>query len=148
MPRVQPKVVTGLKGPGKVEGREKAPLAGPVAAKANEVVYESVVKNYRLQITAPFDIVDTRTGRVTAADPKVAQFRENVFITEDTEVIEIMDAGSCCGVGKEYWRQTDLTAAVEQRKDDEIRAFVAAHPEKVKAFLQEREAKDVSELAE
>ena len=138
------KVVTGVRGPHKPEERVEEPVHSHV--EEGEVAYGSSIKHYRVQITAPYDIHNAATGRVTKAEPKVAQFREFAFIASDPEIIKELD--KIAGIGKKLWRQADLTKAVAAAKDEEIRKFVAKDPEKVAQMLKEiTGAKDVASLA-
>ena len=144
-------VVTGPRGPDKPGERDEKPTKVAAKADSSEIVYESAVKNYRIQITSPFDIVDPAKGRVTPAKPLVAQFRDFVFIADSSkehgpEIIEELDR--VAGLGKKIWRQTEMTEAVAAAKDKEIRDFVTKQHEKVAMMLQEIVgAKGVASLA-
>lgn len=138
-------VVTGPRGPHKPV--ERVDKAAPVAVAEGSIAYGSAVKSYRVQITAPYDIHNPQTGRVTRAEPKVAQFREFTYIAsgEDQEIIDELD--KIAGVGKKIWRQADLDASIAAAKDNEVRMFVQANPEKVSEMLKEiAGAKDVAAL--
>jgi hypothetical protein len=124
--REAPEVITGARGPREArelqvaEKRSKRTL-GLGRAPAGKVRYQAAFANLRLQITAPPDLRDPFTGRITVSRPKAAQFRDHFYDVEATnkEVIDILQAHP--NFGKTFWLLSDVIEIAKKQQVESVK---------------------------
>lgn len=124
--REAPEVITGARGPREqrnaVAEEKKAKRAlGLKKAPEGKVRFQSPYANLRIQLTAPPDLRDPFTGRVTAGRPKAAQFRNNFYDVDasNTEILDILKSHP--NFGKTFWLLSDVIAIAEKQQVEDVR---------------------------
>jgi hypothetical protein len=155
MPRQDPDVLAGTRGPRTdriedmrqaAERAETEPVqVGP--RRKQGTVYVSKFRRYRVQVTAPADVVDPLTGRKTRGIPVVAKFDEGVYVNDtkdltqraaiDTFLQENPYFGKY-GSGAEFWLADDQESSIKAAKLKSARETLKSLPrEAVAAFMAE-----------
>jgi hypothetical protein len=143
-----PEVLDGLRAPRTVRLEEararqtdspEQVQATPVAGDGT--VYVSKYRRYRVQVTAPSDIVDPYTGRKQSGGKSiVAEFDENVYRnnTKDKSLRRMIDEALQAnpyfgkfGQTADFWLLSDQNAQVEKRKLAQATATLKAMPKEV-----------------
>lgn len=139
MKRETPEVITGARGPRDV----RAAQAAEQKAKRNsglgkqpegKVRFQSRYANLRLQLTAPPDLRDPFTGRLTPGRPKAAQFRDHVYDCGTDETDKIGWLKTHPAFGKSFWLWSDVVEE-GRRQDRENAQRILADPEQRAAVL-------------
>lgn len=137
--KATPEVITGARGP-KAErtalGKKNAAKRSPVEQMKGSVVFQSVYANHRIQVTAPPDIKDPFTGRLTQGRPKTAQFRNNILVVKDSDEDTLTWLRSHPKFGVEFWLLADVIAEGKKREREHARN-VLADPDQRAALLAE-----------
>lgn len=124
--REAPEVITGARGPRDVrnaQADEKKAKRGLGLKKAPEgkIRFQSAYANLRLQLTAPPDLRDPFTGRITPGRPKAAQFRNHFYDVDasNTEVLDLVKSSP--NFGKTFWLLSDVIALAEKQQVEEVK---------------------------
>jgi len=162
MPRQEPEILDGIRGPraDRIEAmrqaaeRESEPAQVPVrAAQRDGTVYISKFRRYRVQVTSPADIIDPLTGRKTRGVPVCAKFDEGVWVNDAkdlklrAQIDEFLQQNPYFGrygTNAEFWLASEQEAAIKSAKLRQARDTLRSlPPEAVAAFMQEiRQGKD------
>lgn len=137
--RPTPEVVTGARGP----REERKAVAGQATAKRNpvafgddKIVFQSRYANHRIQVTAPPDIKDPFTGRLTQGRPKVAQFREHILMVNKSDEDQLEWLTNHPNFRRDFWLMSEIIE--EGKKQDREQAKrVLLDPEQREAILAE-----------
>lgn len=135
--RQTPEVVTGARGP---REERNAVVAGtkrnPVAFDGDEIVFQSRYANHRIQVTAPPDMKDPFTGRITQGRPKVAQFRDHILRVKkkDQDTIEWLSEHPA--FRRDFWLFSEVQEAARAAEREQAKR-VLADPEQRAALLAE-----------
>ena len=121
--RETPEVITGARGPREqrdavaAEKKAKRALGVQQIQPAGKVRFQSKVSNLRIQVTAPADVRDPFTGRLTPGRPKAAQFRDNFLDVDEknTDTLEWLKNHPLYGVT--FWLLADV---IEEAKKQEV----------------------------
>lgn len=147
--REAPEVITGARGPRDVrdaQANEKKAKRGLGLKRAPEgkIRFQAAFANLRIQLTAPPDLRDPFTGRITAGRPKAAQFRNHFYDVDasNTEVIDLLKSSP--NFGKTFWLLADVIELAEKQQVEDVKQKLQ-DPEFAKAV---REALGVSASAE
>lgn len=136
MPRRPPEIVSGPRGPEhapQVDDGAIRPLN--VQASPGEVVYQSSIMALRVQLTANRDqIVD---GRVIMGESLAAQFEGGVYRTSDPRRIEIIEKSPNFGMGKLFWRASDMAAEIKKAEERQAMDAIAANKQLIGKMLAE-----------
>lgn len=140
MRRETPEVITGARGPREArelqasEQRAKRD-SGLGKQPAGKLRFQALYSNLRIQLTAPPDLRDPFTGRLTPGRPKAAQFRDHVYDVDENDVERIGWLKAHPAYGKSFWLWSDV---VEQGKRQEVEHAkrILADPEQRAAVLQ------------
>ena len=133
-------VISGARGP-----RSERKTLGdgsqerPVAQRPGKVVFQSAFANHRIQVTAPPDIKDPFTGRLTQGRPKTAQFRNNILAVDDKDDDMLTWLRSHPKFNVEFWLLSDVIAAAKDAQRATARE-VLSDPEQREALLAELKA--------
>jgi hypothetical protein len=87
-------------------------------------------------VTAPPDIKDPFTGRLTQGRPKVAQFREHILVLpkKDEDTIEWLTNHK--SFRKDFWLMSDIIAEAKRAEREQAKR-VLQDPEQREAILAE-----------
>lgn len=135
--KAQAEVITGARGP---RDERKTLSDGsqdkPVEQRKGYVVFQSAFATHRIQVTAPPDLKDPFTGRMTQGRPKTAQFRNNILAVKETDDDTLAWLRAHPKFNVEFWLLSDVIEAAkgEQRR---VAAGVLADPEQRAALLAE-----------
>lgn len=163
MPRQSPEVLAGTRGPrteridsmrAASEAAETEPVqVGP--QRRNGTVYVSKFRRYRVQVTAPADVVDPLTGRKTRGVPVKAQFEDGVYVndTKDLELRAKIDTYlqenpyfGKYGSAAEFWLASDQESTLKAAKLKSARdTLKSLPPEAVAAFVAELQQGDAED---
>lgn len=124
--REAPEVIVGARGPRDVreaqaaDAKAKRPL-GLKRAPAGKIRFQAAFANLRIQLTAPPDLRDPFTGRVTAGRPKAAQFRDHFYDVEETntEVLDILKSSP--NFGKTFWLLSDVVEVAKKQQVESVK---------------------------
>ena len=135
--KAQAEVISGARGP----RDERSTLSDgsqerPVAQRKGYIVFQSAFATHRIQVTAPPDIKDPFTGRLTQGRPKTAQFHNNILAVKETDDDTLTWLREHPKFNVEFWLLSDVIEAAkeEQRK---VAKGVLADPEQRAALLAE-----------
>lgn len=155
MPNRDPEVLAGTRGPRseriesmrEVEERALTEPAQVGLRHKNGTVYISKFRRYRVQITAPADVVDPATGRKIVGRPVTAKFEEGVWTNDVKNLAERERIDSYLqenpyfgkyGSGAEFWLASDQEQTVKAAKLRAARDTLKSLPaEAVSAFIRE-----------
>lgn len=137
--RTTPEVVSGARGPReerKQVARQSVAKRNPVAFGDDKIVFQSKFASHRIQVTAPPDIKDPFTGRLTQGRPKVAQFREHILIVpkEDEDTIEWLTNHK--NFRKDFWLLSEIIAEGKKQEREHAKR-VLMDPEQREAIMAE-----------
>lgn len=136
MPRRQPDVVSGARGPEHFPERRDDQVDAIEVKKTRpqERVYQSAVANLRVQIrTEPDQFIG---GRVMPGKNVAAQFDRGIYRTSNPEYIEVLDSGPRYGIGGLYWDAEELQAQVQTAQDDAAKAAIVANKELIRDLVK------------
>lgn len=121
--RETPEVITGARGPRDVRDAQVADKVAKrtlgAKAPAGKVRFQSRYANYRIQLTAPPDLRDPFTGRLTAGRPKAAQFRDHFYDVAETDTETLNYLTSHPAFGRTFWLLSEI---VEQARKAQVAA--------------------------
>jgi len=139
-----PEVITGARGP----RSERKTLSdgsqrNPVGERPGKIVFQSAFATHRIQVTAPPDIKDPFTGRLTQGRPKTAQFRNNILAVDEKDDDMLAWLRGHPKFNIEFWLLSDVIQAGKDAQR-EVAKEVLADPEQRAALLAElRESGDM-----
>jgi hypothetical protein len=114
-----------------------------VAEQKDKIVFQSAFATHRIQVTAPPDIKDPFTGRLTQGRPKTAQFRNNILAVDSKDEDMLQWLRNHPKFGVEFWLLSDVIQAGKDAQRD-VAKQVLADPEQREALLAElRESGDM-----
>jgi len=133
-------VISGARGP-----RSERKTLGdgsqenPVAQRPGKVVFQSAFATHRIQVTAPPDIKDPFTGRMTQGRPKTAQFRNNILAVDESDDDMLSWLRSHPKFNTEFWLLSDV---IQAGKDAQraVARDVLSDPEQREALIAELKA--------
>ena len=124
--REAPEVITGARGPrdvreSQVADKKAKRALGLKRAPEGKIRFQSPYSNLRIQLTAPPDLRDPFTGRVTVGRPKAAQFRNNFYDVDasNSEVLDILKSHP--NFGKTFWLLSDVIAQAEKQQVESVK---------------------------
>ena len=136
--RDTPEVITGARGPRSErktlsDGSQRNPVGDK---RPGKIVFQSAFATHRIQVTAPPDIKDPFTGRLTQGRPKTAQFRNNILAVDekDDDMLQWLRGHPKFNV--EFWLLSDVIQAGKDAQRGVARE-VLADPEQREALLAE-----------
>lgn len=138
--RETPEVITGARGPREVreaQGLEAKAKRNSGLGKQPEgkIRFQSRFANLRIQLTAPPDLRDPFTGRLTPGRPKAAQFRDHSYDVDKNDTEKIGWLTSHPNYGQSFWLwETVMKDA--KRQEVEHAKRVLEDPEQRAAVLQ------------
>jgi hypothetical protein len=138
--RETPEVITGARGPREARAlqadEQKAKRDSGLRKQPDgKVRFQSRYANYRIQLTAPPDLRDPFTGRLTPGRPKAAQFREHEYDVEANDTEKIGWLKSHPQFGKTFWLYSDIVEE-SKRRDVENAKRILEDPEQRAAVLE------------
>lgn len=166
MARQAPTVLTGTRGPrsdrmDEMRAQAEAPLAAPMPVempKVDGTVYLSPFPSYRVQVTAPADIVDPVTGRKTIGRPTAAVFNEGRYVNNARDlkvrahIDEMLQSNSRFGrpgSGADYWladaAMRMAQAAAKANATATLRALAKQNPAELEALIAELKQGDATD---
>lgn len=140
MRRETPEVITGARGPREVREAQAAEQkakrdSGLGKQPEGKIRFQSRYANLRIQLTAPPDLRDPFTGRLTPGRPKAAQFRDHVYDVGADETDKIGWLKTHPAFGKSFWLWSDVVEE-SRRQDRESAKRILADPEQRAAVLE------------
>jgi len=124
--REAPEVITGARGPRDVRDAQAADqkakrTLGLRKAPEGKIRFQSAYSNLRLQLTAPPDLRDPFTGRVTVGRPKAAQFRDHFYDVKESDA-EILDwLKSHPNFGSTFWLLSDVVEIAKKQQVESVK---------------------------
>lgn len=156
MPRFQPKVLDGTRGPradrvDEMRAQSEETFAPSLdIPKIDGTVYLSQYPGYMVQISAPADLVDPVTGRKTIGRPITARFSEGRYVNNARDpkvrkhIDDVMQANSRFGKpgsGADYYLAAEAMrmsqAAAKANAKATLRQIAKQNPEELKQLLAE-----------
>lgn len=139
--RETPEVITGARGPRDVrdaqaaEKKAKKALGLTTVTPEGKVRFQSAFANLRIQVTAPADLRDPFTGRLTPGRPKAAQFRDHFYDVDAKELdtLEFMKAHPA--YGQKFWLLEDVIKVARQKEVEHAKR-VLADPDQRAAVIE------------
>lgn len=138
--RETPEVITGARGPREAreitaaEQRAKRD-SGLGKQPEGKIRFQSRFANLRIQLTAPPDLRDPFTGRLTPGRPKAAQFRDHEYDVDATDTEKIGWLKDHPAFGKSFWLWSDIVEEAK-RQDVQNAKRILADPEQRAAVLE------------
>jgi len=124
--REAPEVITGARGPRDVRDAQAADqkakrTLGLRKAPEGKIRFQSAYSNLRLQLTAPPDLRDPFTGRVTVGRPKAAQFRDHFYDVKesDTEILDWLKSHP--NFGATFWLLSDVVEIAKKQQVESVK---------------------------
>ena len=149
--RETPEVITGARGPrdtrnAQADEKRAKKNSGLQRAPEGKVRFQSAFSNLRIQVTAPTDLRDPFTGRITPGRPKAAQFRDNFYDVPvgDVDTLAFMKAHPAYGV--KYWLLEDVIKEAKKVQVEQARR-VLMDPEQREAVLEALRESGVSDFS-
>jgi len=149
--REAPEVITGARGPRDVRAAQAEEAkakrgSGLQRAPEGKVRFQSAFSNLRIQVTAPVDLRDPFTGRITPGRPKAAQFRENVYDVPigDTDTLNHLKTHP--GYGVKFWLLDDIIQEAKKVQVEQARRILM-DPEQRDAVLEALKESGVSDFS-
>jgi hypothetical protein len=137
--RPTPEVVTGARGPReerKAVASQSAAKRNPVAFGDDKIVFQSRYANHRIQVTAPPDLKDPFTGRLTQGRPKVAQFREHILMIKKDDEDTLHWLTNHPNFKIDFWLLSDVIEEGKRQEREQAKR-VLMDPEQREAILAE-----------
>ncbi len=133
-----PEVITGARGPRDErktlsDGSQRNPVGDK---RPGKIVFQSAFATHRIQVTAPPDIKDPFTGRLTQGRPKTAQFRNNILAVDEKDDDMLSWLRGHPKFNTEFWLLSDVIQAGKDAQR-EVAREVLADPEQRAALLAE-----------
>lgn len=129
-----PEVITGARGPRDVREAQAADQRakrglGLKRAPEGKVRFQATYSNLCIQLTAPPDLRDPFTGRITVSRPKKAQFRNHFYDANigDQEVLDILQQHP--NFGKTFWLLDDIIEIAKKNEVEATRKRLQEDPE-------------------
>ena len=137
-------VISGARGPrDERKTLSDGSQGNPVAQRPGKIVFQSAFATHRIQVTAPPDIKDPFTGRLTQGRPKTAQFRNNLLAVDESDDDMLSWLRGHPKFNVEFWLLSDVIAAAKDAQR-QVARDVLADPEQREALLAElRESGDL-----
>jgi len=90
-------------------------------APEGKIRFQSAYSNLRLQLTAPPDLRDPFTGRVTVGRPKAAQFRDHFYDVKesDTEILDWLKSHP--NFGSTFWLLSDVVEIAKKQQVESVK---------------------------
>lgn len=148
--RETPEVISGARGPRDVRDAQVAEKRASKAAlgmkaPAGKIRFQSRYSNLRIQISAPADIRDPFTGRITAGRPKAAQFRNNFFDVAETDEDTLKWLKEHPAYGRNFWLLSDVVEQARKIQVDNVKRQLESDPEfKARVLEALRESNEAS----
>lgn len=138
--RETPEVITGARGPRDVRDAQAAEQkakrnSGLGKQPDGKVRFQSRFANLRIQLTAPPDLRDPFTGRLTPGRPKAAQFRDHVYDVDASDAEKIGWLKDHPAYGRSFWLWSDVVEE-GKRQDVQNAKRILEDPEQRAAVLQ------------
>jgi hypothetical protein len=149
--REAPEVITGARGPRDTRDAQAAEAkakrgSGLQRAPEGKVRFQSAFSNLRIQLTAPTDIRDPFTGRITPGRPKAAQFRDNFYDVPVADVDTLQFLKSHPAYQKKFWLLDDVIAEGKKQQVEQARR-VLMDPEQRAAVLEALRESGISDFS-
>lgn len=90
-----------------------------------------------VQLDAPADIVDTRTGKVSAARPRKAKFVDHIYVCTTQEDYDALLAHPNYGMGVSFWLQEEAAEAAKEKQYADAKKLLEVSPELKNRLLQD-----------
>ena len=148
--RETPEVISGARGPRDVrdaqaaEAKSKRPLG--TKAPVGKVRFQSRYANLRIQVSAPADIRDPFTGRITPGRPKAAQFRDHNYDVAETDSDQLQFLKDHPAYGRTFWLLSDIVEAARKEQVASTKRQLEADPEFRAAILEALKESNVGEF--
>jgi hypothetical protein len=133
-----PEVISGARGPRSErstlsDGSQRNPVGDK---RPGKIVFQSAFASHRIQVTAPPDIKDPFSGRLTQGRPKTAQFRNNILAVDEKDEDMLAWLRGHPKFNIEFWLLSDVIQAGKDAQRETARQ-VLADPEQREALLAE-----------
>lgn len=148
MPATAPEVLTGQRPTGAqrmdliraAAARQErgAELTQAPFAAEGTTLYQSRIRRYRVQITAPGDVTDRYTGRVEKGKPIAAQFDDFYYVNaaRDPEVRKLIDQALqenyYFGLTSDFWLASEKTQQIVKASIDSAVHAIRSNMEMLK----------------
>ena len=133
-------VISGARGPrSERKTLSDGSQGNPVAQRPGKVVFQSAYANHRIQVTAPPDIKDPFTGRLTQGRPKTAQFRNNILAVDEKDDDMLSWLRGHPKFQTEFWLLSDVIQAGKDAQR-QVARDVLSDPEQREALIAELKA--------
>lgn len=138
--RETPEVITGARGPRDVRDAQAADQkakrnSGLGRQPEGKVRFQSRFANLRIQLTAPPDLRDPFTGRLTPGRPKAAQFKDHFYDVDATDTDRLGWLKEHPSYGKNFWLWSDVMEAAKKAELENVRQILK-DPEQRAAVLE------------
>lgn len=148
--RETPEVITGARGPRDVRNAQAAEKQakrglGLKIAPLDVIRFQSAYANLRVQLTAPPDIRDPFTGRLTPGRPKAAQFKDHFYDVKVTEEDKLGWMKSHPAFGKSFWLLSDVIAEAKKKQVEQAKKTLM-DPEQRAAVLEALKESNVADF--
>jgi len=138
----QVEMIIGARGPRSerlesMRASADARASAPIGIEVRGTAYASAHKGYRVQITAPADVVDPYTGRRQQGKPIVAQFRDWHYVNDAKDpavrrmVDEALQSNPRYGLRLDFWLVEAQRQAVQDKRLADARDTLRKLPKEV-----------------
>ena len=144
--RPTPEVVTGARGPReerKAVAAQATAKQNPVAFGDDKIVFQSRFANHRVQVTAPPDIKDPFTGRLTQGRPKTAQFREHILAVNKKDDDTIQWLTNHPAFRRDFWLLSDMLAQAKRAEREQVKRVLMDPEQKAMIVAELKESGDL-----
>lgn len=148
--REAPEVITGARGPRDVRDAQAAEKkakrdSGISKQPDGKIRFQARYANLRIQLTAPPDLRDPFTGRLTPGRPKAAQFKDHIFDVKADDEEQIAWLKEHPKFGVDFWLWSDVMAEAK-RRDVEDAKRILTDPDNRAAVLEALKESGVSDF--
>ena len=129
--RETPEVITGARGPREqresvaADKRAKRALGVQQVTAPGKIRFQSAFANLRIQVTAPVDVRDPFTGRVTPGRPKAAQFRDHILDVDASNEDLLGWLKGHPAYGQKFWLMADVIAEAKRQEVQQAKRILA-----------------------
>lgn len=129
--RETPEVITGARGPREqrdavaADQKAKRALGVQQTSTPGKVRFQSAFANLRIQVTAPADMRDPFTGRITPGRPKAAQFKEHILDVDEKNTDTLEWLKSHPSYGAKFWLMADVIAEAKRQEVEQAKRILA-----------------------